>query len=355
MFNKIFISYASEDYSAAKGLYDNLLEKNYSPWLDKEKLQVGSNWDFKIRQALKESDFVIILLSSISIKKRGFVQREFKLALKYLEDKLIDDIYIIPILLNDCEVPAQLESIQWIKSSEENYLGKILDSINIQRKIYFDTTPQEIIDLQNSFISQKLDVIQQVRKHVDCHFEYPVFAKNNFWNVSDVNDLVKSKALEIRNGLYNFYFSDKEYFEWEGVEFRDSTLTYTISSITENQLSILFTHDDYLGGAHPNSYYYTLNFLFNPDYLIEPKMFINDPDLKKIVTTKKYQSYEFEDDEVVDISSHLENYSYNIEFTLRGDKIEIILANNLPRVIQVCGFFTTSYKIQDHKIELILD
>jgi hypothetical protein len=76
----------------------------------------------------------------------------------------------------------------------------------------------------------------------------------------------------------------------------------------------------------------------------------------KIVAAKKYQSYDFEEgEEFVDISNYLENYSFNIEFTLKGDKIEIILANNLPRVIQVCGFFTTTYKIEDHKIVVVLD
>lgn len=363
MFKKIFISYASEDYLKAKELFDFLLDNNLEPWLAKEKLHVGSNWNLEIKQALKNSDFVIILLSSASIRKRGYVQREYKLALNYLQEKLIDDIYILPILLDDCEVPFQLTSIQWVRSSEENVFRKVLNAINIQRKRYYETTPQDIIDLENSFISQELEIIGELKKHVDIQIEYPVFAKNNFWNVDMVNSLTKSKAIEVRNDLYNFYFSDKEYFEWDGIEFRGCSLTYNISIITESRLSILFTYDNYLGGAHPNTYYYTLNFLFNPDYVIDPKIFFNDSDIKNIISSLKYRSYQYHEQEDIDdddyyefdIGYHIEDCNYNIEFTMTNSYIELILSNNLPRAIQVCGFFTIPYKIVDHKLVLELN
>ncbi len=136
MFKDVFISHAKEDIKFAEELYEYLLEYGYSPWLDKKKLRAGANWDYEIKKALKESTFVILLLSSTSVRKRGYVQKEFKYALKYSETKLIDDIYIIPILLDKCQVPEQLSKFQWIEVEQENFRESILDSLNHQRQKY---------------------------------------------------------------------------------------------------------------------------------------------------------------------------------------------------------------------------
>jgi|SRR4051794_1638276 hypothetical protein len=102
MYNKVFISYAKEDKNTAEKLYDFLTLYHYEPWLDKKKLLPGQDWNTEIRLALKRADFIVMLLSRTSVEKRGFVQREFKLALEYYEEKLDSDIYIIPCKIDDC-------------------------------------------------------------------------------------------------------------------------------------------------------------------------------------------------------------------------------------------------------------
>lgn len=355
MFNKVFISYASDDQKIAQELYNFLLSKQYDPWLDKEKLQVGDSWDIKIRQALKSSDFVILLLSSNSINKRGYFQREFKLALKYLEEKLIDDSYIFPVLLDDCEIPDPLKSIQWIKYSELHFFIRILGALDSQRKIYFQTTPQQIIDLKNSYITERLTLLPEIRKYVEGNIEYPVFAPNNFWDTTLVNEAVKAKAVELRNNLYNFYFDDPSYFRFEGIG-RTFEVNYSISSITETHLSILLTLDQFLGGAHSNISFHSLNFIFNPTYLIEPKGHFEHSEIKEIVSSKLYSdSLESEDiNNCGDLSSFVEDYNYNLEFTVHDNRIELILANNLPHVMLICGFFSVPFYIWNHKFNLQL-
>ena len=145
MFKDVFISHAKEDYEIAEKLYDFLLQKGFSPWLDKKKLKVGSNWDYEIKKALRESTFVILLLSSTSVKKRGYVQKEFKYSVEYSENKLVDDIYIIPILLDKCEVPDSLSKFQWIEIENEFLLQEILDSLNTQRQKYLNSLSSDAI------------------------------------------------------------------------------------------------------------------------------------------------------------------------------------------------------------------
>lgn len=356
MFNKVFISYASEDISQARELYHYLKDSNFDPWLDKEKLKVGDNWDLKIKQALKNSDFVILLLSSTSVKKRGYFQREFKLALKYLEEKLIDDIYILPVLLDECEVPDQLSSIQWIKYDQIDFKKEIVESLERQRKIYFETTSLDILDLKSSYTTEKLELIPELAKTIESCIEYPFFSKNTYWDNKIVNETIKAKVNDIINSLLNFYFNDPTYFEYRKSLKRDFSISYSVVSVSEKHLSILLTEDQFLGGNHPNTYFHSLNFLFNPSYLIDPKSHFSHNDIKKIVSLKLFSDTleiddnEKEDEDHGDLSHYIEDYNYNLEFTLKENEIEIIIANNLPRYIKVLGFFKTTYKIENDKI-----
>jgi len=150
MYNKIFISYAKEDYKSAEKLFEFLISTGiYSPWLDKKNLYGGQNWEIEIKTALKKSDFIIILLSKTSVAKRGFVQREFKLALEFCEEKLDSDIYIIPCKIDDCEVPEKLSKFQWIELSKTDSFERILSALNLQRKKYEDYDKTTKIDELN--------------------------------------------------------------------------------------------------------------------------------------------------------------------------------------------------------------
>src|SRR5690606_28529933 len=161
--NKVFISYAKEDYELAEKLYNYLLDNGFNPWLDKKKLLPGQQWDFEIKKGLREANYVILLLSSNSVKKRGYVQREFKLALKYYEEKLEEDIYLIPIKLNKCEVPENLSSFQWTELNEDTSFEIILTSLNIQQNKYLAFQQEqvskhktfEIIEFSEEFLHKK--------------------------------------------------------------------------------------------------------------------------------------------------------------------------------------------------------
>lgn len=136
MFNSVFISYAKEDINFAQKVYDYLENLGFEPWLDKKKLLVGQNWKIEIDKALRKANFIVLLLSSTSVSKRGFVQREFKAALDFYQDKLEDDVFIIPLKINDCEVPNSLSSFQWIEYENDETLENVVLSIREQIKKY---------------------------------------------------------------------------------------------------------------------------------------------------------------------------------------------------------------------------
>ncbi len=125
----IFISYAKEDHKIAKKLYNDLKDAAVTPWLDSEDMLPGQNWKQGIYQAIKESSFFLTLLSSNSVSKSGFVQKEQKAALELLDEFPPDKIFIIPVRLDDC-LPndEKLKNLHWIDlfSSYKKGLNRIV-------------------------------------------------------------------------------------------------------------------------------------------------------------------------------------------------------------------------------------
>lgn len=102
---KAFISYASQNLQEAERVYSELcLAPGLRPWLDRKDLVGGSRWEVAIRQAIRNADVFILLLSKSSTTKRGFVQKEIRVALDVLEELPEASVFVIPLRLEDCEV-----------------------------------------------------------------------------------------------------------------------------------------------------------------------------------------------------------------------------------------------------------
>lgn len=133
---KVFISYASEDRKIATKIYFDLKEVGFDPWMDIYNLTAGELWDHKIKRLIDQADFFLACLSKESVGKRGYIQREFKKALELWESKLSSDIYLIPIKIDNCEIPQEFKQFQWIDYSYRTGFSKIVQSIEegVKRK-----------------------------------------------------------------------------------------------------------------------------------------------------------------------------------------------------------------------------
>lgn len=129
---QIFISYAREDQTRVRAIYDKLVAAGFRPWLDQEHILPGQKWEPVIKQALKRSHFVLVCLSATSINKRGFLQKEIKQALEQADERLEGDVYLIPARLDDCEVPELLSRIQWTDLFKEVSWEKLLRAFQEQ-------------------------------------------------------------------------------------------------------------------------------------------------------------------------------------------------------------------------------
>ncbi len=126
---QIFLCHASEDKPKVIEVYRFLKQQGFKPWLDKEDLLPGQRWDQEIPKALKASDFILIFFSQNSVSKRGYVQREFKLALEVLEEIPERQIFVIPVRLDACAIPERFQLLHYCDLFEEGGLEKVVRAI----------------------------------------------------------------------------------------------------------------------------------------------------------------------------------------------------------------------------------
>ena len=128
----MFLCHANEDKPFVVETANRLLHDGVLTWLDKKDLLPGDNWKAAIEDALERADFVLIFLSNSSVVKRGFVQREMKYALEQMQERPFGARYIIPLLVEDCELPRELRGIQWARCSDAEWYEKLLRVFEIR-------------------------------------------------------------------------------------------------------------------------------------------------------------------------------------------------------------------------------
>jgi hypothetical protein len=109
-----------------------------APWLDEEKLLPGQDWDVEIEEAVHKSNVILVCLSSSSVTKEGYVQREIRFALDSADLRPEGTVLIIPIRLEECSVPRRLMSWQWldyfpVNRRRESY-ERLLQSLKLRAK-----------------------------------------------------------------------------------------------------------------------------------------------------------------------------------------------------------------------------
>ncbi|MFM7277426.1 MAG: TIR domain-containing protein, partial [Microcystis aeruginosa] len=150
---QIFLAHASEDKPAVLALHERLKQAGYKPWLDKKDLIPGQNWRSVIPKAIADSQLFIACLSQRSIAKQGFVQREFKMALNQYADRPPNSIYLIPLRLDECDIPdlrqeeygLNLRDLHWLDYWEEDGFEQLERAITYQFKLEPEELKQPVI------------------------------------------------------------------------------------------------------------------------------------------------------------------------------------------------------------------
>ena len=104
----VFLAYALEDRAKIKRLYRQLQKAGLEPWMDCQKLIPGQNWPRAIQQTIEVADFFVACFSKHAASKRGHFQGELALALEVATQFPEDEVFFIPLRLNECELPRRV-------------------------------------------------------------------------------------------------------------------------------------------------------------------------------------------------------------------------------------------------------
>ena len=135
---RVFLCHASQDKSIVRDLKKKLLVENWiEPWLDEDRLLPGQDWNMEIEKAVESSDVVLVCVSSTSVAKEGYVQKELRQVLDIALEKLDGAIFIIPIRLDECELPRKLKDKQALDyfppANQASAFDKLKASLKIRK------------------------------------------------------------------------------------------------------------------------------------------------------------------------------------------------------------------------------
>lgn len=125
----VFLCHASQDKPRVRSLYAQLKEDGFVPWLDEEDILPGEAWEPAIRNAVRSSHVVLVCVSRQSISKVGFLQKELRFVLEVAEEQPEGAIFIIPLRLDDAELPDRLSKWQRLDYFEDGAHGRLLRAL----------------------------------------------------------------------------------------------------------------------------------------------------------------------------------------------------------------------------------
>lgn len=110
----VFLSYATADRPRVQQFYAPLESAGFDPWLDRKDLLPGQDWEIEIRKQIRKADYFLAFLTNESINKRGFVQKELRLALETMELFPPHAVFFLPIRLEEVNVPEHLSRLHYM-------------------------------------------------------------------------------------------------------------------------------------------------------------------------------------------------------------------------------------------------
>lgn len=263
---KVFVSYAKEDRDRALKYYDLLLQEGAAPWMDVKHLLPGQNWEAEIDKAFGDANVVVLMLSKQSVNKRGFVQREANDAIDRLRYKQPTDIYVIPLLLEPCDVPSHIAGrLQYVDLSTAGAWAQVQASLKIAAE-------QQSIELTRGLdagpfrvFTEKFEDQWRGAPGHDIKVEYPRFESAScpaiakeltlFFSGRAVRTLIKARQ-KPWNQSPDLYPTADGFTamngRWDG---------FGIVYANTQLLSLAYEVGWYgAGAAHPNSHFETFNF-----------------------------------------------------------------------------------------------
>lgn len=266
----IFISYSSPDRERVRPIADDLERRGFTVWMDTKRLLPGQRWNHEIQEALDCAACVVVMLSNNSVDRRGYAQREINTTLDRLSEKLANDIYLVPVLLDDDVIlPRQLAGVHYTKASDPDFLENISKSLRLQLGRL--NIPVQNISSQSEirFSYTRFEEKWEALPGYEVDIAFINLSSDTYPNVSEASDIIRASFID----RIHFYRKSKFNSPSGLMNFvqdryaRTDTFSASCSDpvIVGKILTIGYRVSWYgAGAAHPNHHQETYAFLLDP-------------------------------------------------------------------------------------------
>lgn len=114
----IFLSHSSIDKDKVRDIVRYLKKWNIPIWFDEAEIKIGDSLQSKISDGISNSDYLGVVLTKNSVDSK-WVKEELEIAINTQINN--QKVKVLPILLEDCEIPAFLSTKLYANCTEKNY------------------------------------------------------------------------------------------------------------------------------------------------------------------------------------------------------------------------------------------
>lgn len=125
---RVFISHSSQDKEFATELAWALRDFGFDVWYDEWEIAVGDSIVQKVFDGLQASDNLVVVLSPVSVASRWVKEELDSAVMRRISE---NDIRILPVLAETCEVPIPLRHLRYadFRKNREEALAEVVESL----------------------------------------------------------------------------------------------------------------------------------------------------------------------------------------------------------------------------------
>lgn len=124
---QIFLSYSRVNQQFALKLACELKSAGFAVWMDQFDIPTGNRWDDEIEKALRESKIFLFIMTPASITSEN-AKDEVGYAIDH-------GMRILPVLLEECEIPLRLRRLQYVDFTQKSFNEGIKSAKDLLSKL----------------------------------------------------------------------------------------------------------------------------------------------------------------------------------------------------------------------------
>lgn len=126
----VFISYSRADGPFVQRLDAMLTAGGVNTWFDQHSLRPGQRWEDVIDDEIRAATVFLTCLSDGAQNERGYFQAEQRKAAEAAMQVPSNQLFIVPVLLGECELPRELHQYHTVNLAEEGAIESLLASLS---------------------------------------------------------------------------------------------------------------------------------------------------------------------------------------------------------------------------------